>query len=138
MFNSIRVRLTLWYLLAFGALLAGFSAYVYSALSQDLNRQFDVSLLRTAHSMANYFAEFVERKNVAAGARETVLELQLERLGTAIFREDELLAASSPDTVAAVASTKIVVASRTAREPVFDATTILVDATAATVSGELA
>jgi heavy metal sensor kinase len=123
MFNSIRVRLTLWYLLAFGALLAGFSTYVYSALSQDLNRQFDVSLLRTARSMANYFAEFVERKNVAAGARETVLELQLERLGTAIFREDELLAASAPDTVAAVASTNVLVASkaasRTSREPVF-------------------
>jgi heavy metal sensor kinase len=123
MFNSIRVRLTLWYLLAFGALLAGFSAYVYSALSQDLNRQFDVSLLRTARSMANYFAEFVERKNVTAGARETVLELQLERLGTAIFREDELLAASGPDTEAAVASTKILAASRTAsgatQKPVF-------------------
>ena len=119
MFNSIRVRLTLWYLLAFGALLAGFSAYIYSAVSHDLNRQFDVSLLRTARSMANYFAEFVERKNVAAGARETVLELQLERLGTAIFREDELLAASSPDTMAVVASTSILPASRVSRQPVF-------------------
>ena len=119
MFNSIRVRLTLWYLLAFGALLAGFSVYIYSALSQDLNRQFDVSLLRTAHSMANYFAEFVERKNVVAGARETVLELQLERIGTAIFRDDELLAATAPDTVAAVTSTSILAASRTSRGPVF-------------------
>jgi heavy metal sensor kinase len=119
MLNSIRVRLTLWYLLAFGPLLAGFSAYIYSSLSQDLNRQFGVSLLRTAQSMSKYFAEFVERKNVAGGARETVLELQLERLGTAIFREDQLLAASSPDMAATIASTGILTSLKTSSEPFF-------------------
>ena len=36
MFSSIRVRLTLWYLLVFGALLAAFNVYVYSSLAIDL------------------------------------------------------------------------------------------------------
>jgi heavy metal sensor kinase len=110
MLNSIRARLTLWYLLASGSLLAGFSAYIYTSLARDLTEEFDISLLRTAQSVSNYFAEFVERKNVAAGARETVLELQFERLGTAIFRDGQLLAANKPDTVAAIAATKVLAA----------------------------
>ena len=77
MFNSIRARLTLRYLLGFGSLLAGFSAYIYTSLAWDLAHEFDIGLLRTAQSVSDYFAEFVERNNLAAGARETVNELQL-------------------------------------------------------------
>jgi two-component system OmpR family sensor kinase len=69
--------------------------------------------------VSNYFAEFVERKNVAGGARETVLELQFDRLGTAIFRGDQLLAASAPDTVTAITTTKILSALGTSRAPSF-------------------
>lgn len=107
MLNSIRVRLTLWCLLGFGSLLAGFSAYIYTSLARDLTQEFDTSLLRTAQSVSNYFAEFVERKNLSAGARETVREFQFERLGVAIFQGAQLLAADNPDTVAAITATKI-------------------------------
>jgi heavy metal sensor kinase len=107
MLNSIRVRLTLWYLLGFGSLLVGFSAYIYTSLARDLTQEFDTSLLRAAQSVSDYFAEFVERKNLAGGARETVLELQFERLGTAIFRDRQLLAASNSETEAAITATRV-------------------------------
>ena len=119
MLSSIRARLTLWYLLGFGSLLAGFSAYIYTSLARDLAQEFDIALLRTAQSISNYFAEFVERKNLAGGARETVNELQFERLGTAIYSGGQLLAAIKPDTVAAVTSTGILSTLAPARGPSF-------------------
>src|ERR1700682_3003971 len=107
MLKSIRVRLTLWYLVVFGALLIVFSAYVYSLVSQDMRRRFDVSLSRSAQAMASYFTEFAERQNVEAGAKETVKELKEGRESTAIYREGQLLASSSDDVVAAIKSTGI-------------------------------
>ena len=58
--HSIRIRLTAWYLLVFGGLLVVFMAIVYSLLAGDLNRGFDNSLVRSAHAIGNYFAEFAE------------------------------------------------------------------------------
>lgn len=107
MLNSIRVRLALWYLLGCGSLLTGFSAYIYTSLARVLTQEFDTSLVRTAQSVSDYFAEFVERKNLAGGARETVLELQFERLGTAIFHDRQTLAASNPETEAAIMATGV-------------------------------
>jgi heavy metal sensor kinase len=95
--NTIRLRLTLWYVSIFGTLLVAFSAYIYSLLSNDLHEEFDASLLRTAMATNGYFNEFVERKNEAAGALETVKELQFEELRTAIYKEGDLLAASGSD-----------------------------------------
>ncbi len=105
--SNIRVRLTFWYLFAFGVLLIAFSSYIYSSLSRDLRKQFDSSLLRTAQAVGNYFSEFAERKNAIGGAKETVRELKLERLSTAIFRGDELLAASGEDITAGIEATRI-------------------------------
>src|SRR5579871_45487 len=119
MLDSIRARLTLWHWLGFGALLIGFSAYIYTSLSRDLTEEFDVSLLRTAQSVSNYFAEFVERKNLSGGAKETVLELQFERLGTAIYSDQEPLAASNPDTLASISATGVLATLRTTHAPSF-------------------
>jgi heavy metal sensor kinase len=112
MFNSIRTRLTLWYLLVFGSLLVGFSTYIDSSLSSDLRKQFDASLLRTARATATYFSEFVERNNVAQGARETILEMKLEKLSAAIYQDDRLLAASPDDIIAAIAWARILPAAQ--------------------------
>ena len=119
MFNSIRTRLTLWYLLVFGSLLVGFSTYIDSSLSSDLRKQYDVSLLRTARATATYFSEFVERKNVAQGARETVLEMKLEKLSVAIFQDNRLLAASSDDITTAIASAGLRPAAQQGHAPAF-------------------
>src|SRR6266511_1005666 len=107
MLKSIRVRLTLWYLLVFGALLIVFSAYIYSLVSRDMRSRFDASLSRNAQAMASYFTEFAERKNVEAGAKETVKELREGRESTAIYREGQLLASNDDDVIAAVKSTGI-------------------------------
>ena len=107
MFSSIRVRLTLWYLLVFGSLLIAFSTYIYSSVASEMRRRFDASVLRTAQEMANYFSEFAERNNVEAGAKETVLELREGRESEAIFREGRLLAANDDDVAVAVTSTRI-------------------------------
>ena len=119
MFNSIRVRLTLWYLLVFVPLLIAFSTYIYSQLSRDLREQFDASLLQTAQATANYFAEFAERKNEAGGARETVAEFRLGNGSTAIFRDDDLLAASGPEITKAISFTNILPIVRSTRQASF-------------------
>jgi heavy metal sensor kinase len=107
MWNSIRFRLTIWYLLVFGLLLAVFSAYVYSQLSLDLRNQFDISLSRTVQTTANTFIEFAERKQIIDGAEDTVAELRLDNVGTAIFQERKLLAASSSKITDTISSTGI-------------------------------
>ncbi len=119
MFRSIRVRLTLWYLLVFGILLFAFSAYIYSIVSRQMHKRFDASVLREAQEMANYFGEFSERKNEQAGAHETVLELREGRESAAIFREGQLLAANDEDVKTAVAATKILDQLAASNAPVY-------------------
>ena len=119
MFSSIRVRLTLWYLLVFGSLLVAFSLYIYSVVSNDMHKRFDYSLQRTSQSMANYFCEFGDRSDVQEEARETISSLKEGRETAAIFREGQLLAANNDDVVAAVTSTGILDVSGPDRKPAF-------------------
>ncbi len=105
--NSVRLRLTLWYVLAFGCLLAGFSIYIVSSLSQDLRMQFDRSLLRSAQATADYFMEFAERTNPVGGARDTIRELTLGKLGVAILHGNKFLASSSGNVRSAIAATNL-------------------------------
>jgi heavy metal sensor kinase len=119
LFKSVRLRLTVWYITVFGALLVVFSIYLYSLLTSDLQQELDRALLRTASATASYFNEFVERKNELAGAKETVLEVQFEDLHSAIYREGELLATSRPDIAGIVRATRILVEGVTADQPVF-------------------
>lgn len=107
MWNSIRFRLTILYLLVFGLLLASFSAYIYSQLSFDLRKQFDISLSRTAQTTANTFIEFAERKKISDGAEDTVAELRLDNVSVAILQGQQVLAASSSEIVDAISATKI-------------------------------
>jgi heavy metal sensor kinase len=113
MFNSIRVRLTLWYVLFFGVLLLAFSTYVYSLLATDLRARFDFSLLRTADAVAGYFTQLATHENPLTGAQETVREFKLgshatevarDRLTTAICREEGLLATNGDDIISALSS----------------------------------
>ncbi len=119
MFSSIRVRLTLWYLLIFGSLLVVFSIYMYSLVSNDMHKRFDYSLLRTSQSMANYFSEFSDRDNIEEEARETINSLKEGRESAAIYREGRLLASNNDDVVAAVRATRILDASPANRKTAF-------------------
>ena len=120
LFSSIRVRLTIWYLAIFGSLLVIFSLYVYSLLAYDLQKEFDTSLQRTATSTVNYFREFVERKNELGGAQETVTELQIGALRTAILREGKLLASSGPDVLEIMHAAGVTDRLSAATEPFLD------------------
>lgn len=108
MFSSVRVRLTLWYAIAFGLLLTCFSVYVLSSLSQDLRSAFDQTLMRTADTTASYFDEFVERNNPAAGAAETIRELSHGKTRVAIFRERQLLASDGANVVSLALASNLV------------------------------
>lgn len=119
MFSSIRVRLTLWYLLVFSGLLIIFSLYIYSVVSRDMHNRFDASLLRTSQSMANYFSEFRDRESDADEANETISQLKEGRESAAIFREGQLLATNNEDVEAAISSTRILETSGPERKSAF-------------------
>ncbi len=118
-FSSFRARLTLWYLLVFGTLLIAFSAYIYTFISSDMRKRFDGSIVRTTLEMSNFFKEFVERDNVEKGAQETIKELREGLETTAIYRGDQLIAASGSDVTDAVAANKLLQTSASDLKPAF-------------------
>jgi heavy metal sensor kinase len=119
MFSSIRVRLTLWYLLVFGSLIIAFSVYIYYSVSKDMHKRFDAALLRTSQSMANYFSEFGDRDNIEDQAKKTIRQLKEGRESAGIFREGKLLAANNEDVAAAVSSTGILSSFESDPRPAF-------------------
>lgn len=96
MLNTVRVRLTLWYVVVCGVVLAAFSAFVYLVLSQNLYARLDQSLSRSAELVAGEFrSEVAEHKGSAAsGATHTLMELHLPETYVAIFDGDQLLASN--------------------------------------------
>ncbi|MBV9406001.1 MAG: HAMP domain-containing protein [Acidobacteriaceae bacterium] len=99
LFRSVRLRLTFWYVLAFGGLLMAFSFYVLSFVSDDLRHQFDKQLINAAANTGSYFEEFAEKQNIVGGARETIRELQHDNEQLAIFHDNDLLAATGNEVV---------------------------------------
>jgi heavy metal sensor kinase len=99
MFNSVRVRMTLWYVFVFGLLLVGFSVLVYSALSHSIYSRLDQSLINSTETAANLFrTEMAENQGDAAGAAtETLNELKLGDVRVAIFQGKTLLTANYPN-----------------------------------------
>ncbi|HKQ06210.1 MAG TPA: ATP-binding protein [Blastocatellia bacterium] len=99
MFSSVRVRLTLWYVLVFGVLLSGFSLAIYLALSKSLYSRLDLSLASAAKTVVNSFqVETGERGgDAAAGAADTLSTLQLPDVYVAIYEGDHVLATNYPD-----------------------------------------
>lgn len=96
MFNSVRVRLTSWYVLLFGLLLAGFSIFVYLVLSQTLYARLDQSLLNAVHVVAAEFgSESAESEEGAVpAAAQALTELRMPGIYLAIFDGEQLLASS--------------------------------------------
>jgi heavy metal sensor kinase len=99
MLNSVRARLTLWYLFVFGVLLIAFSIFIYTLLSKNLYERLDHSLENSAQVTATEFQSEIREFNgdASAGALQTLIELQLSGIYTAIFEGDKLLASSYPD-----------------------------------------
>src|SRR6185295_5200826 len=99
MFSSVRVRLTMWYVLVFGVLLSGFSLAIYLVLSRSLYSRLDLSLANAARTAANSFQVETEERDgdAVAGAHDTLSTLQLPDVYVAIFQGDRLLASSYPN-----------------------------------------
>jgi signal transduction histidine kinase len=55
MWNSVRTKLTLWYVLLFGALLLGFSLCLYVLIARSFRERLDLSLVNTAQTAAKLF-----------------------------------------------------------------------------------
>ena len=97
--RSVRVRLTLWYLLVFGVLLAGFSLAIYLKLSRDLYSRLDRSLLNAARTAAASFQTETSEKggNARAGAAEALVEMRFPESYIAIYQGSSPLASNYPE-----------------------------------------
>lgn len=96
MFSSIRVRLTLWYMLVFGVLLSAFSLAVYLVLSRNLYSRLDTSLANSVRTVASSFRSEMNESggNAAEGAAEALNTLELSGADVAIYAGDRLLASN--------------------------------------------
>ena len=71
MLNSVRARLTLWYVLVFGTLLIGFMVFVYTLLSRSLYDRLDYSLANNARAIvAEFLSEIGEQHGDARAGAE--------------------------------------------------------------------
>src|SRR5262245_7646954 len=96
MLNSVRARLALLYVLIFGVLLGVFSLSLYALIHKDARDRFDLSLMTTARTVANLFhQEMIENgQQEKVAVAHALREYQQPNLYLAIFRDDQLLAAS--------------------------------------------
>lgn len=96
MVNSVRARLTIWYVVVFGLLLAGFSSFVYVVLSRTLYERFDQSLVNAALTVAGEFRseESENDGDAPSSAAQALNELRLPDIYVAIFDGERLLASS--------------------------------------------
>ena len=99
MFNSVRARLTLWYVFVFGLLLISFSGLIYVLLYRSVFDRADQSLANAIHATANEFRSEIKEFNgdVESGAVETLKELQWPNVYTAIFADQQPLASNFPE-----------------------------------------
>jgi len=89
MFDSVRTRLTLWYVGVLALALIVFSAGVYLLLARNLHRRMDESLRTSAESMAvSLVRERAEGETEAEAAHSTVNELHLLNQAMAIFNAE--------------------------------------------------
>jgi heavy metal sensor kinase len=99
MFNSVHVRMTLWYVLVFGLLLGGFSIFVYAAISRAAYSRLDHSLVNSTEITANLLRSEMEESggDVTAAAAETQKVLSLGDVHMAVFQGRRLLTANYPN-----------------------------------------
>src|SRR5262249_19332791 len=97
--NSIRARITFWYVSVFGLLLLGFSCFIYLTLARSLYHRLDESLIDDAQvAIASLETETEENEgDSVAGASQSLRELELRNAYIAIFSGDHLLASNYPD-----------------------------------------
>lgn len=96
MIDSIRVRLTLWYVMIFTALLIFFSLFAYALIARSLRGQLDNALTITANNAAAAFlGEMSEGDHTEAeSAAEVLQQMALTNFQVAFLSGDNLVAAT--------------------------------------------
>jgi heavy metal sensor kinase len=98
MLNSVRWRLTLWYVAVFGLLLVAYSIAIYLFLHDRVYKRVDLAILQAARLASNEFTtELIEKNNNSKNAAiETLKEMQAPNMFIAIFQKNQLLASNFP------------------------------------------
>src|SRR5215467_3444748 len=97
MIDSVRTRLTLWYVGVLAAALIVFSAGVYTVLSRTLHQRADAALNGTLESMsAALLRETMEGESEVEAARSTVDDLRMPNQAIAVFNAQGELLAEAP------------------------------------------
>lgn len=97
MFDSVRVRLTLWYLAVLALVLIAFSTGVYLLLRQSLYERLDASIRNEVRALATaYERQLTEGKTESEGAINAQEERLFPRQATAIFNSDGQVVAEKP------------------------------------------
>src|SRR6185503_2519061 len=73
MFDSVRMRLSLWYAAVLAVALIAFAVLVYSAAARGFYERQDESLRSTAETVASVYLEELEEEQSVAKANEVVL-----------------------------------------------------------------
>src|SRR5262245_56753016 len=96
MLNSVRARLTLLYVIIFGALLSVFSLSLYALIYKDARDRFDGELEKATRTVANLFHhEMIENgQEESVAIAHALREYQQPGLFLAFFLDDKLLAAN--------------------------------------------
>jgi heavy metal sensor kinase len=96
MLNSVRVRLTLWYVLIFAVLLLAFTGWLYWLLARDLNAQLDHNLADHARTAAAGFqGQMIENHGDATVATaHTLIEFRPHHSYLAVMTQAGLLGAN--------------------------------------------
>jgi heavy metal sensor kinase len=94
MFNSVRIKLTLWYVGVLTLTLLAFSVGVHALLARNLHRRLDAGLNSALESMRNSLSfERAEGESEKEAAESTVTELGYPSMAMAVFdAEGRLLA----------------------------------------------
>jgi len=96
--KSFRVQLTIWYVTFVAVLLVTFTIFLYTLISRNLYAQLDAALSRQVTTAAGLFkGELAEPPGEAvSAASEVVSEMRWNNSALAIFKGDQLLAATEP------------------------------------------
>ncbi len=95
MFDSVRMRLTFWYVLIFAVLLTAFSVLLYELLARELHQHLDQAVLSDLHTAAAGFqGQMLENQNDAIVATaHTLLEFRPHNTYLAVLTSERQLGA---------------------------------------------
>lgn len=86
MLDSVRLRLTIWYVVVLALMLLVFSASVYLLLARNLERRVDIGLSAALETMNHLLiAERAEGESVAKAAVSSTTELHFPNIAMAVF-----------------------------------------------------